>query len=610
MQRHQAQKILGNGNGRYLFWLLLISMLFMAGCQEAETSDDPIETTPESSGPLDIITQIVRQTRVVTPTPTPAENQLPVELDVGYIGTFPVIDPQLTASQNGVNLVENLFVGLTNFNHKTNSVEPEFAKSWTVNDNGTVWTFNLRDDIFWLGLPQTGSQNPQIIRPVTADDVVTAVHRVCQSDTKAPDAFVLFLISGCQQVYELEEVNEADLAAIGVKALDDTTLEFTLNKPAGYFLTITTLPLFYPVPAEHIEEYGEEWTMPDNLITSGPYQLTSGNLSETRTVLQKNPGWPLPKGGNASIVNIYFFQEETSVVDLWQSKNLDVAPLPTDFVQDFLEASPTKARLVTGQTVFYLGFNYESGLFQDPKIRRAFSAAIDRQALAEALYESRAYEMRHLAPPGVVGAPEIDKVGMGFEPDLARLLLVESGFASCQLMPEFHFMVSSLDLSLLQAELIRDMWVKELDCSEEQIIIDQVQFGTLLANTRAEAGTARPDIWELGWSSFYPDQHNWLTELLHCTESENRAKRSCNNIDELLRQASQSTNPDERIALYRRIENQFFSDTGETPMAPLYVRGRYLMEHNWVNYVPAHFGGEQYDTYVIDATLKKLERSR
>jgi ABC-type oligopeptide transport system substrate-binding subunit len=218
--------------------------------------------------------------------------------------------------------------------------------------------------------------------------------------------------------------------------------------------------------------------------------------------------------------------------------------------------------------------------------------------------------MRHLSPPGVVGAPAIEEVGMGYDPDYARLQLQESGYASCQLMPPIRFMVSSLDLSLLQAELIRDMWIKELDCTEDQIIIDQVQFGTLLANTRADAGENRPDMWELGWSSYYPDQNNWVTELLHCTESENRARRECNTVDELMRQAGQSTNPDERIDLYRRIENQLFSDSGETPLSPLYVRGSYRMEHNWVSYIPSHFGGEQYNTYIIDPVLKKLERSR
>ncbi|MBE2223410.1 MAG: peptide ABC transporter substrate-binding protein [Anaerolineae bacterium] len=609
MTQHWFLRLRTKQNGRFALLFLAIFLL-LAACQNDSPNEADLDGTPESSGPLDVITQIVRQTRVVTPTATPSEVRDPIELDVGYVGSYPDIDPQKAASQNGLNLVESLFTGLTNFNIKENRVEPELAKSWEASDDGKTWTFNLRDDIFWLKIPESGPDDLEILRPVVAGDVVTAVHRVCQSETNTPDAFILFLIIGCEQVYNLAEVKPADLEAIGVKALDDTTLQFSLTKPAGYFLTLTTMPLFSPVPGEIITEYEDEWTLAENIITSGPFLLTSGNLSDTRTVLKKNPGWPLPKGGNADTVNIYFFEDENSITKLWDSKNLDISPLPTDNVADFLLSSPTKARLVTGQTMFYLAYNFDSGIFRDPKVRRAFSAAIDRDVLAEALYGGRAYKMRHLAPPGVIGALPIDDVGIDYDPDLARLLLVESGYTSCQLMPPFRFMVSSLDLSLLQAELVRDMWVKELDCTEDQIIIEQVQFGTLLANTRADAGESRPDIWELGWSSFYPDQQNWVTELLHCTDSENRSRRECNNIDELMRQAGQATDPEERNALYRRIENLLFSDEGETPMSPLYVRGRYLMEHNWVDYTPAHFGGEQYDTYVVDAMLKKLERSR
>jgi oligopeptide transport system substrate-binding protein len=595
-------------NGRFLL-LFLVLIITAVGCQDADAPPAEAEGTPEAANPLNIITQIVRQTRVVTPTATPVDSRDPVELDLGVEGVFPNIDPQTAVSQNSMTLTENLFAGLTNFNHQTTQVEPELARSWETSADGRTWTFHLRDDIFWVQTGETGNDFA-IVRPVTAEDVVTAVHRVCQSETDTPDAFILFLITGCEQVYSLDNVEQGDLDGIGVQALDDFTLEFTLTKPAGYFLTLTTLPLLYPVPGEQIEEFETAWTEPENLFTSGPYTLTSGNLSETRTVLQKNPGWPLPKGGNADIVNIYFFDEEQSIYDLWQSKNLDIGPLPTDLMETFLLESPNKANLVTGQTLFYIGFNLNSGIFREPNLRRAFSAAINREELADALYNGRAAPMRHLAPPGVIGAPPIDEAGMGYDPDFARLQLLQGGYASCQLMPPITFMVSALDLSLLQAELIRDMWIEELDCTEEQIIIEQVQFGALLANTRANTGEAKPDVWELGWSSYYPDENNWVTDLLHCTESENRSERACNNIDDLMRQAGQSTMNEERTALYRRIENLLFSDSGETPIAPLYVRGVYRMEQNWVSYTPAHFGGEQFDTYIIDADLKRLERSR
>ena len=209
-------------NGRFFILILVVALLFLAGCQEETPEETNIEGTPEASSPLDVITNIVRQTRVVTPTATPSENRDPIELDVGYVGSYPNIDPQTAVSQNGLNLVENLFTGLTNFNIKENQVEPEFARSWSASEDGTIWTFNLRDDMVWLKIPETGPKNPEILRPVVAGDVVTAVHRVCQSDTGAADAFILFLIIGCEQVYNLDEINPADLDAIGVKALDDT----------------------------------------------------------------------------------------------------------------------------------------------------------------------------------------------------------------------------------------------------------------------------------------------------------------------------------------------------------------------------------------------------
>jgi len=177
-------------------------------------------------------------------------------------------------------------------------------------------------------------------------------------------------------------------------------------------------------------------------------------------------------------------------------------------------------------------------------------------------------------------------------------------------MPDIRFMVSSSDLSLLQAELIVQMWVKELGCAESQFQIEQVQFGTLLANTRSDAGAARPDIWELAWASYYPDAHNWLGDLIHCQESENREIRPCAEVDTLIQQAATTVDVAERQKIYRQIENMLFGDEGVFPLVPLYVRGNVILVQNWLAYPPARFGGEQYDSYEIDMDRKELERSR
>lgn len=594
-----------------LLILVLAGALLLPGCNRAAVTTTVVTEQVTVEGEEQVVTRLVRQTVAITPTPRPgAQTTIPVELDVSFQrAERPNIDPQKTDEEDGIDLIENLFVGLTRYNHESNRIDPELAREWEVSGNGRTWTFHLRDDIFWVRPAETttgGLREVEPVRPVVADDVVFAVQRACTRETNTPDAFILFLIVGCEQVNQSVAATPADLEEIAVHALNDTTLEITLTKPASHFLTITSMWLFYPVPREVIVEHGDDWTTPENLLTSGPFFPAAPSQT-----LHRNPLWPLPRRGNVDAVNIFYLEDEMDALQMWQAKGLDLVPLPAAERENFL-SGPTaeRARLVTDQTLFYLGYNFDSGVFRVPEVRRAFSAAIDRRRLAETIYGERALGMRHLAPPGVLLAPPIEDIGVGYSPDYARQQLAASGFSSCRLMPEITFLISSTDLSLQQAELIRRMWIEELGCTEEQIIIEQVQFGLLLANTRADAGSARPDIWELGWASYYPDAYNWAGDLLHCEESENRHNRPCSEVDELIRQLTGLVEFEERYLLYREIENMFFGADGVTPLAPLYVPGDFVLVQSWLNYVPAIFGGEQYDTYIIDASAKSLERSR
>ncbi|MEJ2746824.1 MAG: ABC transporter substrate-binding protein [Anaerolineae bacterium] len=411
-------------------------------------------------------------TELVSPTATPASEseeapRKPVTLDLSYLGDLPNIDPQTTTDPEGIDLVENLFVGLTNFNHATNTIEGELAESWDVSDDGRTWVFHLRDDIYWVRPNENkvkvdGLLQAETVRPVTASDVVYTVQRVCRRETNAPNAFILFLIDGCEQVYNTTDPTVADLAGIGAKAVDDVTLQFNLTKPAGYFLTITSMWPFHPVPQELVEEYGDQWLAPTDaaLLTSGPFMPVSELKSGVQTVLHKNSTWPLIRPGNVDVVNITYFDESMPAYQLWQARSLDISPMPAEERQTIMEQSPQKVLFETEQTTFYLGFNFDSAAFQEPGVRRAFSAAIDREKLAEELFGGLALGMRHLSPPGVMAGPPIDQIGLGYSPDDARRLMAESSFGSCRAMPPITFLITSSDLSLRQAELIRDMWVE------------------------------------------------------------------------------------------------------------------------------------------------------
>ncbi|MEW5987954.1 MAG: peptide ABC transporter substrate-binding protein [Chloroflexota bacterium] len=580
----------------------------LLGCQQRP----PAVVTQEVitvEGQMVVVTRLVRQTVAapVTPLATAAPGD-PIELDVSLSGGVTTLDPQLAVEANDLTLIENLFVGLTHYNHRQNRVEPELAQSWEVSEDGRTWIFHLRSDVYWVR--REAESGLQAVRLVTAHDVVYAIRRVCHPAVAAPEVFIFFIIQGCEEVSRLAETTEADLAEIGVRALDDFTLQISLTKPAGYFPALTTLSLLRPVPAERVEQFGAEWTAAENLVSSGPFWLTANAVTETRTVLRRNPYWPLPFTGNVDRVNLLHLADELDAFKLWEDKELDTSPLPAEMESEMMSRSPQKVVQIPEQVVFYLAYNLDSPAFRVPEVRRAFGAAIDRTRLIEEIYGGKGIAMLHFAPAGVLGAPPVEQIGVGYDPDYARLQMQASGFGDCRLLPPITYLVSASDLALRHAELLREMWVKELACTEEQITIEQVQFGTLLANTRRQAGAMRPDIWDLGWASYYPDENNWVGDVLHCTDSENRPNRPCSEVDDLIRQAAATVSDVEREALYRQVESLFFSREGIEPLTPLYMRVRLLARQSWLSFTPAAFGGEQFDTYVIDATTKDLEQNR
>lgn len=600
------------------YWTLLalaLSIGLLFGC--SDPVDDPIIVTEVATveGQEIIVTRIVLQTLEVEITPVIEERTDPVLLDVGISGDIATLDPQLSAGEPEVHIIDNIFTGLTRYNPRSNTIDPELATDWQVSEDELTWTFNLRDDIYWVRRTQSsgllGTEGVvEPIRPVTAHDIVYAIRRACDSSLATPDVFVLFIIEGCEHVFEMEEVSEEDLGAIKARAINETTLDIRLNEPASHFITMTSTWLLRPVPVEKVEEMADEWDSVDNIVTSGPFVLNPDSLMDRRTVLERNPYWPLPFEGNADLINILHL-DAGDAYQMWQNRNLDVSPIPRSEQANILSQHEGKSILVPNQSVFYLAYNADSPAFRIPEVRRAFSWAIDRERLIREVHGSRGYPMRHIAPPGVIGAPLMDEIGVGYSPDKARQQMKASPFGDCRLIPPIRYMVSSSDIALQQAELFREMWREELNCPENKIIIEQVQFGTLLASTRSDAPVGeRPDLWDLGWSSYYPDEDNWVGDVLHCSESENRQNRPCSQIDRWIVAADELVALEERANLYRQIERSFFGDQGSEPISPLYVRADYFLRHSWVDFMPASFGGEQFDTYYIDAEVKELERNR
>lgn len=371
-------------------------IILLSACQDSQEVPPIVVTEVFTIGGEELVV-----TRILEPTPTPtivptpvAEDIPPVVLDIGLVReSVPNIDPQATNDPDGIDLIENLFVGLTRYNHATNQVDPALAQEWEVSENGRTWTFHLRDDIFWVRPSEEmidGYVISEAVRPVVASDMVFAIQRACARDTDTPDAFVLFLIEGCEQAHQQASATPADLANIGVQALNDITLRINLNRPAAHFLTITSLWFMRPLPYELFEtEEDEEEINSDDwqtavqdgapLLTSGPFMPLNANFS----TLQRNTLWPIPFQGNTEIVRINYVETDDIALGLWEAKSLDVINATNIDLEDE-DVSPSTlqhAQVVNQQTLLYLNFNFQSGVFREPTVRRAFSAAIDREAL-------------------------------------------------------------------------------------------------------------------------------------------------------------------------------------------------------------------------------------
>jgi ABC-type oligopeptide transport system substrate-binding subunit len=597
---------------------MTFASLVLSACQEETAEPTPITIViTGESGEEVIVTRVVRQTVQVVTTPVIEEVSIPVELDLPMIGSIGLLDPHATDDDNAFELLENLLVGLTRFDHANAAVEPELAFEWEVSDNGLVWTFRLRDDIYWVEHVSSGpgvfalrDDAYQPVRPVDAYDVQYSIQRACDPRTIAPDVFVLFSIDGCEELFMKSDITDADLELVSVRAIDNFTVEFKLTEPSSHFLTLTTTPIMRPVPVDRIEEMGDEWRLMDNFLTSGPFLVSRESVSDVLTVLERNPYWPIPFSGNVDQVNIIHFDDETSAFQMWEDRLLDISPVPAPDQDGILNQYKAKSVIVPEQAVFYLAYNFESAAFSLPEVRQAFGMAINRDRLVREVHNDQGLPVRHLGPPGTVGAPPIDQVGSGYSPDRARQLMDSSPFGDCRLLPEITYLVGSSDQALQQAELLREMWVDELGCKEDQIKIEQVQFGTLLANTRPDAGSIRPDIWDLGWAAYFPDEDNWLGQVTHCEQGENRQNRPCSQVDELIAAADVTTDLDDRWELYRQAERGFFGEDGLEPLTPLYVRGEFFVKQSWLQYTPSIFGGEQFETYILDPEQKNLEQLR
>ncbi|RLD11936.1 MAG: hypothetical protein DRI56_00315 [Chloroflexota bacterium] len=595
-----------------IFSVLVASSMLLAACAtpEPEKIIETVVVTEKETVIETVEVEVVKEVEVeVAPEVAPE----PITLD-GYSTTdIPTLDPQLGEDVVSINYIENLFVHLTNYDLITAEIIPEAATSWVVNETGDQYTFTIRTDIPWVyHNPVTGETTQEVDdegnpRFVTAYDFQYGIRRGCDPNNGSYySGIIAGVIKGCEEVYNYEDptaIPQELKDAIGATALDAETLVIDLKFPAGYFMSMTPMWTMAASPEWAIEEHGTDWIEAGNIVTNGRYVLDEW-VHGVRRVVVRNPLMPedMQGGGNVERIVTNVVPDTSTGYALWLNNEVDTSGIPDAELEAHLAAHADETVQVPDLAVFYFAFRMTKPPFDNVHVRRAFSAAFDRQTYVDELRQGQGLPMKHWAPPGIFGAPPIDEVGVGYDPEYAREQLAEAGYPNCEGFPEVTLLGYSGQSTLNWIEFAQANWAENLGCSPDLIQIEQQSFADLLTSTKAEDAEA-PHMWTLGWGPDYADENNWVGDVLDCN-IEVRMHRTCNEIDEKLEEARTASDPEVRIALYREIEDMFFGPEGEFPIMPLYVRIAYTAEHSWLTRNVALFGGQMWYTYTIDQDAK------
>ncbi len=457
---------------------------------------------------------------------------------------FPTIDPQLNQDVSGFHVIRDLFEGLLSQDAE-GSLVPGVATQFTASDNNTTYTFTLRPDARW----SNGD-------PVTAHDFVYAWRRAVDPVTASPYGWYLELT----QIVNAADIlaGEKDPAELGVRAVDDHTLEVRLFAPLPYFPAMTTYATLFPAHRATIEAHGAKWTAPGNIVSNGAYVLSELVLNEYHRRV-KNPEYWAADNVIIEEVTGLVINDDNQALTRYRAGELDhLQPLPAGQYPALKEEMPDEATSVPRLCSYYYAINHsESGhpALKDVRVRRALSMAIDRNVIVERLLKGGqwpAYNFTHLKTAGFE-MPEIAYASLDQteRDDEARRLMAASGIEDLTLRLIYNTSESHKQI----ATVISQMWKQKLGVTTELANFEWKTYLNIMDNQEF-------DLARSGWCGDYNEASTFL-DLLTTTHGANRGKYSNPDVDELMNASKTVADPG---AIYAEVEQILAEDMAIIPI--------------------------------------------
>ena len=467
-------------------------------------------------------------------------------------GTEPQsLDPQIATGVPEHHIISAVMEGLVLKDRKTLEPRPGVAKSWDISENGRVYTFYLRDNARW----SNGDSH-------TAHDYAWSWWRALQPALGNLYAYMLFPVENAQQYYEGDI---SDFNQVGVKALDDRTLQVTLKYPTPYFLQLLDHYSLFPVHQATIEKFGDadqrgtRWTYEGNLVGNGPFQLVDWKINR-RIVVQRNPHYWDKE--NVSLNEIIFIPIENIVTEerMFRAGQLHVtSSLPADKISVYREAKDPELRIAPYLGTYYYRLNVRKPQLKDPRVRRALAMTVDRQKLVDNITKGGQLPAYAMTPPGTMGY--FPKSDLKFDPKGAKKLLADAGYPNGEGFPPTEILYNTNEGHRKVAVALQDMWKKHLNIDirllnqEWKVYLDSESAGQY-------------EISRAGWIGDYVDPNNFL-DLFLCGGGNNRTGWCNEEYDRLILDVAPSmSSHSERLEVFQQAEKLLLDDM---PIIPIYT---------------------------------------
>ena len=501
-------------------WLLtaiaLIAVLALAGCKDEKGGGKTPGATPPTGE------------RIEGGTMTVASFE------------FASLDPHFSSFAQDISLHRLIWRGLYTLD-KDNKPQPAMAADMpVVSDDGKTYTITLRDGLLW----SDGE-------PLTAADFEMGLKRTCNPAIAGEYEYVLDAsIVGCSDHFNNEAgFDQALEDAIGVKALDDKTLEIKLNQAQPTWTIVMSLWMTFPMPKHLFQTTGDEWpTDPAKLAYNGPYVLTAYSAQDSVT-LEPNPHWAAPDGVKPTLdkLVIKFIDDLAQADRAFGTGELDgasvdrtqLASIAAQYADEYLKVVIPSTRGVEMQM--------KNETLAKLDVRLALSQAIDRVKLNEVVAGGGNEPSTTWLPPSTSGPPpDTFDAEIGFNVDSAKTHLSDAGYPGGAGFPELTILTGDTPTAQKTGEFLIEQWKVNLGITVKQEVVD--------SKTRSQRFTDQQfELFPGGWIQDYPDPENWILGLFNTGGTLNNYNCSDQEIDDLVAKAQFNTNEDERIQQYQDI---------------------------------------------------------